>query len=95
MFLSTAILLQPIINLALVTWGFELSLFNGWFIYKPWRLFLVITSIFPLFSLLVILRLPESPKLLLAQGRNDECLYILQQIYICNNGGKKEVTCIY
>ena len=89
-FTSVAYLLQPSINLALVSWGFEINLFNGLFFYKPWRLFLLISSLLPIFCGFVIFHLPESPKLLLAQGKTEESLAILKYVYKTN--GNKGVS---
>lgn len=90
-FLSIAVLFQPIIALIIMTRTFEFNWFNGLFVYKPWRLYLFVTSLLPAISFVAMLFLPESPKFLLATGAKEEALQILQRIYRTNNSKSKKV----
>lgn len=60
--------------------------------YKPWRLFLVTCSIPGFLSGVSFFLLPESPKFLLTQGKEQECAAALQQMYKWNGGkGKLQI----
>lgn len=57
--------------------------------YNSWRMFLGSISL-PIFIIAAItLTYPESPKFLVSQGKTDEALAILQQIYAVNTGRDK------
>ena len=59
------------------------------FIYNSWRIFLLICA-FPSFIVGVLLFfLPESPKFLLSQGKQDEAMEIFRTIYKLNTGNDK------
>lgn len=61
--------------------------------YKPWRLFLVVCGAPGFVSGLCFYFLPESPKFLLSQGRDDDCKAALNKMYKWNRGrGKLEVS---
>ena len=70
---------------------FEYEFFDKFFVYKPWRLYLQVTSCLALVGLVMIQFLPESPKFLLAHKRKDEALKVLQQMYTINNGNTTNV----
>lgn len=57
--------------------------------YNSWRLFLGVFSV-PLFIIgVILLQYPESPKFLLSQGKTDEALAVLRNIYAVNTGRDK------
>lgn len=50
-------------------------------VFRPWRLYLLVSSFVLAIALLAAIRLPESPKFLLAIGKNQECLDVLKRLY--------------
>lgn len=80
--------------LALVVIPMDWS-FNLYFVdFKPWRFFLLCTSLVNLFNAVLFSILPESPKWLLAMNRQDEALKVLNRIYSVNTGRPKEVNLV-
>uniref|UniRef100_A0A182Q7L5 Major facilitator superfamily (MFS) profile domain-containing protein n=1 Tax=Anopheles farauti TaxID=69004 RepID=A0A182Q7L5_9DIPT len=77
-------LLLPLIAWSIINqeWEFTVPLLH--IVYRPWRLFLVVCGLPGLFSALALLRLPESPKYLLARGREQETIAILHAMYRWN-----------
>lgn len=69
-------------------WSLPIPFFD--FVYKPWRLYIVVCAIPSLLCLLVLLFLPESPKFVLGQGNQVEAISILEQINRWNNGTAAE-----
>ncbi|XP_050293770.1 synaptic vesicle glycoprotein 2B-like [Anthonomus grandis grandis] len=53
---------------------------------SPWRLFLVIVALPELFTALWIMKMPETPKFLLAKGYTEKCLRVLETMYSKNTG---------
>nr|CAD7456657.1 unnamed protein product [Timema tahoe] len=69
------------------TWAWELP----WITYRSWRLFVIVTALPGLITVLYMARvLPESPKYLLVTGRSQEALEILRRIYADNSGEPPE-----
>lgn len=79
-------ILMPLVAWGVINqdWQFNIPLFDV--VFKPWRLFLVVCSLPGLFSFLMMLYLPESPKFLLGQGKQAEAYEVLQKMYQMNNG---------
>lgn len=72
-----------------MTLEFQWNIFG--FIYHPWRLYILVTSLINLTAFIMLLFTPESPKFMLAMGRLDESVEILSRVYQANGYGKKEV----
>ena len=89
LFTSSCLVIQPLLSLAYVSMGFNIPLFNGFFVIKPWRVFLFTTSIVPMICFFMLLNLPESPKFLLVQGKHEETLEILKEMYRINHRKSK------
>lgn len=90
-FMSLGFTMMPTLGWLVLTRSFEWSFFNGWFVYKPWRVFLFINSFITGFGALGMMLLPESPKFQLAMKKPNEALAILSKMYACNTGNPKEV----
>lgn len=58
--------------------------------FRPWRLFLVVCGLPSLISGVALFYVPESPKFVLSQGRQEETIAILQSVYRSNVGAKAE-----
>ena len=92
-FSFSAFVIQPLMSLALIATGIDISLF-GSFAIKPWRLFLFFFSLLPLICFVILWNLPESPKFLFNQGKEKETLAILNEIHRVNHKNDKEkVVC--
>lgn len=58
-------------------------------IYKPWRLYLLVCGLPGLICSLILLKMPESPKFILGQGKQEETIEILKTVYSINAGKNK------
>lgn len=84
--LST-ILIYPGLAWIIIPLPISFEFYGIW--YNSWRVFLGVISL-PTFIIATIgLTYPESPKFLVSQGRTDEALMILRQIYAINTGCDK------
>lgn len=75
---------QIILGISFLSMTFEVPLFNGALVFKPWRLFLLMSSLVSGLCWLAFMFLPESPKFLLTLRRHDEALNVLKSIYRIN-----------
>ncbi|XP_037955905.1 synaptic vesicle glycoprotein 2C-like [Teleopsis dalmanni] len=80
---------MPCLSLAIFPrdWNF---VFFGSFNVHSWQIFLAVCSLPCLISGLLFTLIPESPKFLMAKGRNEEALNLLQNIYHTNTRKPKE-----
>ncbi|XP_045461407.1 synaptic vesicle glycoprotein 2C-like [Harmonia axyridis] len=62
----------------------------GHWVFHSWSLFLLINSIPPIMSAAIFVFLPESPKFLMSQGKNEEALEVFRMIYSMNTGKPKD-----
>lgn len=90
-FTSCADVLQPLVGLLIMTRAFEWNLF-GVFVYKPWRIFIFINSLVAGLASIGLCLLPESPKFLLAMGKQEEAIQALGRMYASNKKMSKEVS---
>lgn len=58
---------------------------NEYFLFKSWNLFVIICSLPSIILAYLLMKLPESPKFLLTQGKHDETLDCLRFVYRWNN----------
>lgn len=58
--------------------------------YKPWRLFMVVCGIPGFVCGLCLFKIPESPKFLLSQGKDEMALEILKNMFKWNTGRPKD-----
>lgn len=93
MFAAISISYQAVIGWAIMTMDWEYPIFN-FLIYKPWRMYILISGLINAICFVVLLFLPESPKFMLALGKQEEALNILKWVYTKNTGKPKEVSSI-
>lgn len=68
-------------------WSFAVPLVNIDF--KPWRLFVIVCGLPSLISGLCLLPIPESPKFVLSQGKQEETVRIIEIVYRINDSQAK------
>lgn len=82
-------LMSPLAMLVIpMDWKYSLQFVE----FKPWRLFLMCTSLINLFNAIFASFIPESPKFLLSMNRKEEALEVLSRVYSINTGNSKHVT---
>lgn len=84
-------ILSPLLGMAILTLNFEYIWFSG-FVYRPWRLFLFVSSLLAGLSAVGMFFLPEGPSFSMAVGRQQDALNTLQTIYRVNTGRPRTVT---
>lgn len=92
MFMSSSLLYVSAVACLIIPSQWMLTIHN--FQYKPWRLYILSISLINLLAFCGSLQLPDSPKFMLAMGKNVEALDILRNIYQFNTGLPKQV-CMY
>ncbi|KAK9884629.1 hypothetical protein WA026_007469 [Henosepilachna vigintioctopunctata] len=85
LFFTSSWLLLPILAWAILPLNVHFTI-GSWFIISPWRLYLIFIAIPEGILGLWFIRLPESPKYLLAVGKAEEALDILRNIFAANSG---------
>lgn len=88
MFMPISVMYQAIVGWFIMPMTWEISIFG--LLYKPWRLYILTSSLINAISFIILLFLPESPKFMLAMGKNDKALEILQSVYSINTGKTKK-----
>ncbi|XP_067214394.1 synaptic vesicle glycoprotein 2C-like [Linepithema humile] len=86
-FFTLAWMILP--GLAWIIIPLPISFDIGIITYKSWRMFLGVISLPTFIIAVVTYTYPESPKYLVSQGKTDEALAVLQQIYAINTGRDK------
>lgn len=69
----------------LLSYDWEFELYSG-YLFKPWRLCLLVYAIPGVLAFIWILRFPESPRFMLSVNRNDEAFEAVKWIYRVNKG---------
>ncbi|KAJ6640092.1 Synaptic vesicle glycoprotein 2B [Pseudolycoriella hygida] len=69
-------------------WEFNVPFID--LVYKPWRLFLIVCGLPSFFCALALIKIPESPRFDLSQGRQSDAIATLQFIHRVNNGKNVE-----
>lgn len=88
MFMPICVMYQAVVGWFVMPMTWEFSLFG--LLYKPWRLYILSSSLINALSFVILLVLPESPKFMLAMGKNEKALEILQNVYAVNTGNAKK-----
>lgn len=83
---SISLICIPFVAFAVINheWQFEIPLLAVEF--KPWRLFIIVSSLPGLVAAVSLLFTPESPKFVLGQGDQFEAIRIVRQMYEWNMG---------
>lgn len=83
---SISLICIPFVAFAVINheWQFEILLLNV--VFKPWRLFIVVSSLPGLVAAISLLFTPESPKFVLGKGDQYEAIRIVKQMYQWNMG---------
>ncbi|XP_047116111.1 synaptic vesicle glycoprotein 2A-like [Schistocerca piceifrons] len=78
----------PAIGLGLLTetWEYE----TGVLTLRPWNVFVMMCTVPSLAGGLLISFFPETPKFLMAHGRNEEALAVMRKIYALNTGNSAD-----
>lgn len=84
-FFTSAWLLLPVISYLVLPLNISYR-FKNVLVLNSWRLCLITLALPELTALLLILRLPESPKYYIAQGNPKLALQILTNIFVLNSG---------
>ncbi|XP_045467519.1 organic cation/carnitine transporter 7-like [Harmonia axyridis] len=85
LFFTSSWLLLPILAWFILPLNIHVTI-GSWFIISPWRLYLIFLAIPEGILGLWFMRLPESPKYLLAIGKKHEALDILRKMFALNKG---------
>lgn len=89
MSVGVASLYIPSIAWLILSNDFRLPLF-GEMNYRPWRLLLLAYTLPGFLAAVMMMTFKESPRYLVAQGREDEALTVLQWIHKKNTGEAEE-----
>lgn len=87
MFMSMGVFYQALMGIFIMPIDWEFSLFG--MVYRPWRFFILLSSLINALAFVSFTFLPESPKFLMAMGMQQEALDILKNIHRMNNGDKE------
>lgn len=78
-----ATVVQTLFAILILTQDFAIPI-GDWFIYRPWRLYVIAGNIMSILSVIGLLFLPESPMFDFAMGRPSLAMKTLQLIYTQN-----------
>lgn len=65
-------------------WSYQIPILQT--VFRPWRVLMLLYALPNIVFAICVYFLPESPKYLLTQGKNEEVLGILRKIYSINTG---------
>ncbi|CAH1708574.1 synaptic vesicle glycoprotein 2B-like isoform X2 [Aphis gossypii] len=86
MFWTSGVILLPCVAWLIIPQTFRIE--YGFFLFRSWNLFVIICAFPSLILAYLLVRLPESPKFLLAKGKHDETIDCLKFVYKWNNKTK-------
>lgn len=89
--LGTACILMPLAAWIVINqdWEFYVPIINV--MYKPWRMYVIVSGLPGFLGAIGLIFLPESPKFVLAQGNKTATHHILKQMNRWNNGRKSSL----
>ncbi|XP_060861535.1 synaptic vesicle glycoprotein 2B-like isoform X1 [Metopolophium dirhodum] len=82
-FWTGGIILLPCMAWLIIPQTFRIE--YGFFLFRSWNLFVIICSLPSIILACLLVRLPESPKFLLAKGKHDETIDCLKYVYRWNH----------
>ncbi|XP_046404788.1 synaptic vesicle glycoprotein 2C-like [Ischnura elegans] len=85
-FWALGTVLVPLVAWAIIPRPWLLGSRDIGFRYNSWRIFIAVSALPSILSILAIYYFPESPAFLLGKGRHDEALEVFKQIYHFNTG---------
>ncbi|EEZ98360.2 hypothetical protein TcasGA2_TC000817 [Tribolium castaneum] len=80
----------PVLAWAVLPQNYYFSLFNKTLEFHSWNIYLFICGFPALFSTVIFIFMPESPKFLMTVGQNDKALKVFQKIYSVNSRNPPE-----
>lgn len=89
MFSTLSIVYMSSIGWLVIPSDWTMTIFG--MVYRPWRLFILSSSCINLVAFIGLLFMPESPKFMLAMGKEADALEIIKNVYHFNTGNPKEV----
>ncbi|KAJ0177529.1 hypothetical protein K1T71_006402 [Dendrolimus kikuchii] len=90
LFYTFASISLPLLAWAILIHDWEFHLIQDYIVIHSWNVFLLATGLVPIFTGLIFLCLPESPKFLMSRGRNEEAMLVFRKIYALNSGKPPE-----
>lgn len=85
LFMGFSMAFTSIVAWIILSFDFNIPI-HGEFIYRPWRLIPIIYTIPGYTAEIILIFFKESPRYLLAQGKDDEALKVLYWMWIKNTG---------
>ncbi|KAG7201620.1 hypothetical protein KM043_004360 [Ampulex compressa] len=79
-------IMNAVLAWLIVPQSWSIVLWDGWFVYNSWRIFLSVCGLPTLIGVVCLCFFPESPKFLMTQGRNEDALQVFRQMYALNTG---------
>lgn len=90
-FYSVANVLLPSLAWAIIPQsGWDFTLFDGKLAIHSWQIFMAVCCLPSLLSGACCMFFPESPKFLMAKGRNAQAMAVFRTLYALNNGRNRE-----
>lgn len=86
-FIERNLFLSSVLAMWILSYDWQFELYNG-YLFRPWRLLLILYAIPGIVGGVWLLWLPESPKFLLSVNRDEEALEIVRWMYRTNKGQK-------
>lgn len=87
MFMPLSVVYQPAIGLFIMPQTWQFDIFG--IVFKTWRIFIMCNSSILAAAFVATMYMPESPKYLLAMGKQSEALDVLRMVFRVNSGNKK------
>ncbi|KAF5295131.1 hypothetical protein FQA39_LY13282 [Lamprigera yunnana] len=76
----------PIMGILILSNNVHIPIFSDYIVLKSWNIFLLFCSIPSFMAGFFYIMFPESPKFLMATGKNEEALEVFRKIYSFNTG---------
>ncbi|XP_019868239.1 synaptic vesicle glycoprotein 2B [Aethina tumida] len=80
----------PAIASLILPQDIHFTLFNGYFVFHSWNLFILASASASLSAAIGLLFMPESPKYYMSKGDNEKALKVFRYMYRLNTGNPKD-----